>query len=127
MAAVAAGAKIIERRITVDQYLIGSDHESSLNSHELRDFVQSIKIVEQAMGRHTKTIQACEFDSCAELGKTIVAARFLASGTYMSEENMAVKGSLEKDFHPLRFYELIGRRLKKAVERDESFMPSHFY
>ncbi|KAF8770999.1 hypothetical protein HNY73_018462 [Argiope bruennichi] len=60
-------------------------------------------------------------------GKTIVAARFLASGTYISEEDMAVKVSLGKNFHPLRFYELIGRRLKKAVEREESFTPSHFY
>ncbi|XP_055926279.1 sialic acid synthase-like isoform X2 [Argiope bruennichi] len=126
VAAVAAGAKIIERHITLHHSLKGSDHASSLNPVELRYFVKSIKIVEQAMGKFQKENQVCELDCYAKLGKTIVAANFLASGTYISEEDMAVKVSSRKGFDPLLFYQLVGRRLKEAVELDEPLMPSHF-
>ncbi|KAF8784628.1 Sialic acid synthase like protein [Argiope bruennichi] len=69
VAAVAAGAKIIERHITLHHSLKGSDHASSLNPVELRYFVKSIKIVEQAMGKFQKENQVCELDCYAKYVK----------------------------------------------------------
>ncbi|KAF8784626.1 Sialic acid synthase like protein [Argiope bruennichi] len=127
VAAVAIGAKIIERRITTGHSRKQSNHVSSLNPHELEHFVESIKRVEQAMGKFQKEIEVCELDCYTKLGKTIVAKRFLAKGIYISAEDLDVKSSVEKEFHPLRFCELIGRRLKKAVKRDVPLMSSDFH
>jgi len=54
IAAVAMGAEIIEKHITLDRNAIGPDHSSSLEPHELKKMVQSIRHVEKAMGNGKK-------------------------------------------------------------------------
>lgn len=44
----------------MDHSLKGSDHISSLNPRELKQLVQGIRIIEEAMGSHKKQVQDCE-------------------------------------------------------------------
>ncbi|GIY76495.1 sialic acid synthase [Caerostris extrusa] len=60
LAAVSIGAKILERHITLDHTLKGSDHKSSLNEPQLKSLVSEIRRIERAMGCHIKTLQSCE-------------------------------------------------------------------
>jgi sialic acid synthase SpsE/sugar phosphate isomerase/epimerase len=56
IAAVAKGAKIIEKHITVDQSMEGNDHKVSLLPHEFNSMVKGIRQVEDALGSSGKRI-----------------------------------------------------------------------
>lgn len=65
MAAVALGAKVLERHITLDKTWKGSDHSASLEPGELAELVRSVRLVERALGSPTKQLLPCEM-ACNE-------------------------------------------------------------
>lgn len=60
VAAVALGAKIVERHITLNKTWKGSDHAASLEPPELVELVRSIRLVERALGSGVKRMLPCE-------------------------------------------------------------------
>jgi N-acetylneuraminate synthase len=60
VAAVALGATIIERHITIDRAMWGSDQAASLEPGGLTRLVRDIRLVEQALGDGIKVIQKSE-------------------------------------------------------------------
>lgn len=65
MAAVALGAKVLERHVTLDKTWKGSDHSASLEPGELAELVRSVRLVERALGSPTKQLLPCEM-ACNE-------------------------------------------------------------
>jgi len=59
-AAVALGAKIVERHITLDRSMWGTDHSASVEPHGLKTLVSNIRDIESAMGDGIKTVTAGE-------------------------------------------------------------------
>lgn len=60
VAAVALGAKVVERHVTLDKTWKGSDHAASLEPTELAELVRSIRLVERAMGSSIKQMLPSE-------------------------------------------------------------------
>ena len=60
IAAVALGARVIEKHFTLDKTMKGPDHQASLEPTELRDMVRAIRIIEGAMGSGEKIPAASE-------------------------------------------------------------------
>lgn len=60
MAAVAMGAKVVERHVTLDKTWKGNDHEASLEPSELAELVRAIRLAETAMGSPVKQMLPCE-------------------------------------------------------------------
>ena len=60
IAAVALGAVAVERHITLDRTMWGSDHASSLEPQGLQHLVRDIRILEQAMGDGVKRVMPGE-------------------------------------------------------------------
>lgn len=56
IAAVALGAVAVERHITLDRTMWGSDHAASLEPHGLRNLVRDIRVIEKAMGDGVKRV-----------------------------------------------------------------------
>lgn len=52
IAAVAMGARVIEKHFTLDKNLDGPDHKSSLNPYELKKMVSSIRNIEKSLSGH---------------------------------------------------------------------------
>ena len=65
VAAVALGAKVLERHITLDKTWKGSDHAASLEPGELAELVRSVRLVERAMGSPIKRLLPSEM-ACNE-------------------------------------------------------------
>lgn len=65
VAAVALGAKVVERHVTLDKTWKGSDHQASLEPKELAELVKAIRAVEKAMGSPIKQLLPCEM-ACNE-------------------------------------------------------------
>ena len=55
-AAVALGAKVIERHITLDRAMWGTDQSASIEPHGLRILVENIRDIEKALGDGNKVI-----------------------------------------------------------------------
>jgi N,N'-diacetyllegionaminate synthase len=64
IAAVALGAEVIEKHITLDRSMLGPDHSSSLEPDELKVMVQSIRNIEKAMGDGIKRPSSSEKKTC---------------------------------------------------------------
>ena len=67
VAAVALGACVVERHITLDRTMWGSDHAASLEPTGLAHLVRDIRVIEMALGDGVKRIYEGELAPMAKL------------------------------------------------------------
>lgn len=87
-AAVALGAVIIEKHITLDHTLPGDDHRFSATPRELREMITSIRRVEQALGVVRKRPAPVEMGIRDRLRRIIVAAKPLPVGLVVARSSV---------------------------------------
>lgn len=118
IAAVAMGAKVIEKHFTLDRSLPGPDHKASLEPDELKQLVSSVRHIEQALGDGQKRAMPSELKNISVARKSIVAAKAITAGELFTEANLTVKrpGS---GISPMRWPEVIGRVASRAFAVDE--------
>jgi N,N'-diacetyllegionaminate synthase len=90
LAAVALGACVIEKHVTLDRTLPGPDHQASLEPNEFARMVKGIRIIEAALGSGRKEPAFSEANTAAVARKSLVAARDIAAGTELTEEMIAI-------------------------------------
>lgn len=88
VAAVARGAKVIEKHFTLDRTLPGPDHQASLEPSELAGMVADIRRLEQAIGDGCKAPQASEWDTRRAARQQVVAARDVEAGAIFSRADL---------------------------------------
>jgi N,N'-diacetyllegionaminate synthase len=91
IAAVALGAKVIEKHITLDKKMVGPDHRASLEPQELKAMVTAIRNIEKAMGDGFKQPSPSEIKNISVARKSIVAKMSIKKGELLTEENLTVK------------------------------------
>jgi len=115
IAAVALGANIVERHITLDRNMEGPDHPASLEPDEFKLLVDGIRQVEQALpwegpGRHASQGELLNREN---LSKSVVAATAIRRGEVLTEDKLRV-ASPGQGLAPYRLPELLG----KLAQRD---------
>ncbi len=118
VAAVALGARIIEKHFTLDKRMAGPDHKASLEPDELSAMVRAVRRVERALGDGIKRPTASEKPNIPAARKSIVAARDIAEGEVLSEENLTTKRP-GTGMSPMRWDEIIGTKALRAYRKDE--------
>jgi N,N'-diacetyllegionaminate synthase len=118
IAAVALGAKIIEKHFTLSRSLIGPDHKSSLEPNELKLLVKSIRNIEMVLGKEIKAPTRTEIKNKITIRKSLVALKPINKGDILTKHNVGAKrpGS---GISPMRIYEIIGTRAKRNFALDE--------
>lgn len=91
LAAVALGACVVEKHLTISRALPGPDHRASLEPGEFSSMVQGIRKVESALGHGRKEPAASEADTASIARKSLVAARDIPAGAILTEELIAIK------------------------------------
>jgi N,N'-diacetyllegionaminate synthase len=91
IAAVALGARIVEKHFTLSRDMPGPDHQASLEPQELSAMVRAIRNVEKSLGDGLKVPAACEMKNMAVVRKSVVAQRNIMSGEPISRDNVAIK------------------------------------
>lgn len=114
--------QIIERHITLDRNLKGTDHSCSLEPQEFQKMVTNIRKIETAIGKPLKIMYPSEKTCYDKLGKTIVAAKCLPIGHVLKEADMLVKVAEPKGIDAANFYSIVGRKLKQDVNEDDSLL-----
>ena len=118
IAAVALGAKVIEKHFTLDKTMEGPDHRASLEPAELKALVASIRNVELALGDGVKRPAACELKNAAVARKSIVAAEDLQAGRILRREMLTVKRP-GNGIEPKFLEKIIGFKLNRSIKHDE--------
>lgn len=119
VAAVALGAKVIEKHFTLDKNMEGPDHRASLDPQELKAMVVAIRNVEKALsGSGIKEPTPSEMKNKPIVRKSIVAGRSIKAGEVLSEENLAIKRP-GTGISPMKWAEVIGNKAIRDFEPDE--------
>ena len=113
VAAVARGASVIEKHITLDRSAEGPDHAASIEPNELADMVANIRAVEAALGTGVKEPAACESANAGVARRSLIAARPIRRGEVFSPDNIAVRRP-GTGRSPMAYWDVIGA----AAERD---------
>ena len=118
IAAVALGAKIIEKHFTLDESMEGPDHKASIEPEELVEMVKAIRNVELALGNGVKESSESEKKNIEIVRKSIVAARRIKKGEIFSEDNITTKRP-GTGISPMKWNDIIGKTAKREFEIDE--------
>jgi len=118
VAAVAMGAKIIEKHFTLDKNLPGPDHKASLEPDELKEMVKAIRNIEMALGDGIKKPNKSEIEIMKVVRKSIVASKSIKKGEMFTKTNITVKRP-GIGISPMRWDEVIGERANRDFKDDE--------
>jgi N,N'-diacetyllegionaminate synthase len=116
-AAVALGARVFEKHLTLDKSMSGPDHQASLNPEEMLQYCRTLRSVRAALGDGVKRIMACEENTRLAFRRYAVAARDLPLGTVLGPLDIEFKKIV--DGIPPRYLDLlIGARMIAPVAAD---------
>lgn len=118
IAAVALGAKVIEKHFTLDRNLPGPDHKASLEPQELKAMVAAIRNIEIALGDGIKRLTPSEARNKPIARKSLVASQTIKAGEIFSEQNITTKRP-GTGISPMRWDEIIGRTALRDFAADE--------
>ena len=91
IAAVALGAKVIEKHFTLSRDMKGPDHPFALEPDELSQLVQEIRNTEAALGSFEVKPVEREMKTRQRSHRSLVASRAIPAGTRLKKEDIAVK------------------------------------
>lgn len=119
VAAVALGAKIIEKHITLDKGQEGTDHKVSLLPTEFENMVRDIRVIEEALGDSVteRSITQGELINRENLAKSVVAANEIKKGDIIQRQDLVIR-SPGQGLQPYRIDELIGRVANRNIAKN---------
>lgn len=92
--AVAAGADVLERHLTLDRTASGPDHAASLEPEGMKKLVQRVRAFEKAYGNpymNGKELTRGETANHEALGKSLVARRAIAAGEWFTPSDLEAR------------------------------------
>lgn len=118
IAAVAMGARIIEKHFTLDRTLPGPDHKASADVEEFTAMVAGIRFVERALGSSLKHVTQSESDNKGIARKSIVAKVPIAKGELLTTDNLTTKRP-GTGLSPMLWHKVLGTPAIKSFNTDE--------
>ncbi len=137
VAAVAMGACLVEKHLTLDKKMEGPDHKASLEPDEAAALVKEVRLVEkmleknksideilnalkvpkEIMGDGIKRPMPSEYATMKVARKSVVAAQDIKKGSVITEEMLTIKRP-GNGLHPREYYNIIGKTTKKDIAKD---------
>lgn len=118
VAAVAYGAKIIEKHFTLNKKDLGPDHKASLEPEEFKSMVKNIRIIEKMRGNGLKKLEKCEFKNIKIARKSLVAKKNIKKNQVFTIFNLTTKRPGTGKPASL-FFKYLGKKSKKNYLKDE--------
>lgn len=118
IAAVALGAEVIEKHFTLDRHMEGPDHKASLEPDELKLMIDAIRNIESALGDGIKIPSDSEKANLTIVRKSIIAARKITKGEFLTEENLTTKRP-GTGISPMKWVKVLGTKAVRDFSEDE--------
>ncbi|PJI09844.1 MULTISPECIES: pseudaminic acid synthase [Clostridium] len=115
VAAVALGAKIVEKHFTLDRNLGGPDSKFSMEPKEFKNMVDSIRNVEKALGKVTYELTERQIKS-REHSRSLFVVKDIKAGEMFTQENIK---SIRPGFGMETKYinDVIGKKAKSYIKK----------
>jgi len=118
VAAVAMGAKVIEKHFTFDRTRPGYDHEISADYSDLKEIMRAIRTIEAAKGVTTKKPTKSEQKARKWARRSLVASIRIPKGAAITRGMISIKRP-GTGIEPKYINSIIGKKTKKDIEIDE--------
>ncbi len=122
LAAIAAGASLVEKHITLDRALPGPDHQASLEPEEFGAMVAGIRAVERALGTGAKAPVPAELDVARVARRSLHWTVSMDAGRVVAPGDVAILRP-GTGMAPARLDEVVGRRTARAVMAGTAVAP----
>ncbi len=120
LGAVAHGACVIEKHFTDDRQRIGPDHPYAMNPTDFRDMVNSVKILEKALGSPHKRVTDEETETVVLQRRCLRAARPISAGEVITEDDIIpLRPAPVEALTPECIDLVIGRKAKVDIEEGD--------
>ena len=118
LAAIAMGARTIEKHYTVDKSLPDSpDHSFSLDPNELKILVETARNIEKTFGIFVNGPYEAEAKAFQLARKSLVAAKNIPQGTVITAELLTCKRP-GTGIYPKFFEWVVGRTARQTIKED---------
>lgn len=124
-AASVMGACVVEKHVTLDRSMKGTDHQASLDPPGMERLVKWIRDFEKAKGNGLKSEYSGEFINKKKLSRSIVAARNLKAGEIITADMISAKSHIKIGLSPFEDEKILGKTLSKDIDEDELIADYH--
>jgi N-acetylneuraminate synthase len=118
VAAVAMGACVIEKHITLDKGMSGPDHKASMEPGAFKETVSAIRQTSLVLGQAEKGPTAAEQAIKSVVRKSIVASGDIQKGDVFTEDNVTTKRP-DGGLGPRLYWDVLGRSASRAYAEDD--------
>lgn len=123
-AAVAMGACVLERHITLSRDMQGPDHAASLGPPGFKKLVRNIRNIEESQGTGRRYLTRGEYNNRVSLSKSLVAANEIEAGTTIKRNDVTAK-SPGKGISPQKLYNIVGSTAAQDISEDRLLTWDH--
>ncbi len=118
IAAVALGARVIEKHFTLNNNWEGPDQKASLDVKELNTMIKAIRNIDVSKGSSIKSITQSEKQNVFFARKSIVAKKNIIKGERFSEKNLTVKRP-GNGISPMKWNSIMKKKSKFNFKKDD--------
>lgn len=123
--AVALGAQVIEKHFTHDKTIVGNDHYHSMDSKDLKQFIENLTILSEALGSSQKHNIPSENSARENARRSLHYSRNIAAGEKIKVEDfISLRPAI--GISPAEIDTFIDKELKSHVNRFERVRLDHF-
>ena len=115
--AVAVGASILEKHITLDRTLTGPDHEASFEPNQFTKYVDHAQNAWLMLGKHDVIVQDIEQDVRTVSRQSIVSTHQIEKGETITRDDLTIKRP-GTGIEPFRINEIIGSMALTTIPPD---------
>jgi N,N'-diacetyllegionaminate synthase len=115
--AASLGAKVIEKHVTLNNFLSGPDHQASLNIDHVQKFVKNIRDVDKIKGKSIKILSFNEKEVKKSLRKSCVAKKFIKKGQILKSTDIVFKRP-GTGISPMNLEKILDRRVNQNIFKD---------
>lgn len=116
--AVALGARVIEKHLTINKRSPGPDHSISLNPKEFFLMVEKIRKTEISLGKEEKNITKSENVNYKLIRKSIYALNSIKKNEIYNYNNLVIKRPYKKTF-PKDLFKILGKKSNRNYKPDD--------
>jgi N-acetylneuraminate synthase len=121
LGAVARGACVIEKHFTDDKKRVGPDHTFAMDAAGFRAMVDSVRILEKALGSRAKDVTSEETETVVLQRRCLRAVRFIPAGEIIKEDVLvALRPAPVDALPPLSLELVVGRAARVDIQKGEA-------
>lgn len=124
VAAVALGAGLIEKHLTLDRSKIGMDNGMAMEPLQLAELVSKCRDIQIALGSKERILQQQELDQRTNMRRSLIAVRDLKAGDIIEEKDLYAKRP-GTGIPPDQLSCVIGKRVVQDIEADTLILPEN--